>query len=311
MQASQAKNETRLPRAVLRRSEAIQADIDARKAATEPKTDPAEVTAPVDPSQATAAPAETKSTPTADPRENDPAYWKQRFKVTAGVLEAERNDRKAQVVEFNRRLTEMQEQIVKLQATAPKTPTDLGKYFTPEQVEEIGEETCLAHVTAIEKAVKEQLSGLVEQEIKPLRDQRKEQDEAALQERKAQFLDKLIELCPDYAEIDVPGTGFHEWLAEPNDDGIVRQKILDTHVMAFNATQVARVFKAFMKTKEVPTPPVAPHGKGASGSPTVSGPVLTAPTDAEIRDFFKRSSLNKVSDRERVEFDARMKLRAG
>lgn len=312
MQASQAKNETRLPRAVLRQSAALQARFV--EETLEPKTDPtAEVVPPVDvPSPQAVTPVESKSTPDADPRENDPAYWKQRFNVTAGVLRAERDDRKVQVAELNRWLTELREQVEVLQATKPTEPVDLGKYFTPEQVEELGEETCRAHVAMIETTIKDQISAAVTKEIKPLQDQRRIQEENALQDRKTQFLDKLGELCPNYVEIDVEGSGFHDWLAERNDDGIVRQKVLDTHVMAFNAEQVARVFKAFMKTKESPTPPVAPHGRAASGTSAPQGPVLRPPTDAEIRDFYKRAGFKTgVTDRERAEFDARMKLRTG
>lgn len=308
MQASTAKNETRLPRAVLKMSQVLNDQIAAR----EPKTDPADLVPPAnEPSIQPANTVDPKTQPAADPRENDPEYWKQRFKVTAGVLTAERESRKAQVVEFNQRLTELQEQIAQLQAKAPTQPTDLGKYFTPEQVEELGEEECRARVAMIERAVADQLAAVVEKEVKPLRDARANQQANEQQDRKAAFLDKLGELVPEYAETDTSDE-FHAWLAQVNDDGVLRQAILDTHVRAYNAPMVAKVFQSYLKTKAVPQPPVTPHGSGATGaSPTAPSTSLTMPTPAEIRDYFKRAALNKVTDKERVEFDARMKLRTG
>lgn len=310
MQASQAKNETRLPRAVLRRSEAIQARIDAR----ESKTMTVDEAPPADgPSTETTPPVESKPQPVVDPRESDPAYWKQRFKVTAGVLDAERNDRKAQVVEFNQRLTELQEQVLQLQSATPATPTDLGKYFTPERVEELGEDVCREQVAAIEKAVKEQMSALIDKEIKPLKDARKAEAENELLSSKRQFYDRLAELVPDYAEVDTAETGFHDWLMQKTDDGIERQEVLTRHVQNKDVVNVARMFEKFKKTKEPVQPPVTPIGSGANTQSVQTQPVarLTAPTNAEVKEFYKKAAVGKVSQQERVDFEARMKLRTG
>ena len=313
MQASQAKNETRLPRAVLRRSTELNAKY-APPDPNEPDPTSAATVPPVDPSTPAAPNADTKPAPPADPRENDPAYWKQRFKVTAGVLDAERNARKEEVLEFNRRLTEMQEQIDQLQASAPSTPSDLGKYFTPEQVEEMGEEAARAQVTLIEKTVKEQIGAIIKKEIKPLQDQRKTDADLALRDRKAQFVDRLAEQVPDYVEIDTPESGFHAWLATLNDDGEIRQQVLDRHVAALNVDGAVRIFQAFKKTKQVPVPLVTPHGSGAGPSgdpPPPPNTGLTAPSDADIRTHFKERALGKLSKAQCDEFDARLKLRTG
>lgn len=319
MQASTATNETRLPRAVLKMSQALN-----DKYAVETKTpDPAETVPPTEgqppPGEHAATPADPKPQPPADPRENDPEYWKQRFKVTAGVLNAERNDRKAQVLEFNQRMTELQEQIAQLQARPSNEPTDLGKYFTPEQVEELGEEECHTRVAMIEKAVKDQLAAVIEREVKPLRDQREMQQAHDVQDRKAAFLDKLAELVPEYTDIDTD-QDFLDWLKQVNDDGIVRGEVLDKHVVAFNAPMVAKVFRDFMKTRApAAQPPVTPHGSGAGGSnaPAQTSSHLRPPTDAEVKDYFKRAATKRrgqpgyVTDQERAEFEARLKLRAG
>lgn len=320
MQASTATNETRLPRAVLKMSQAL----NDKYPVSETKTpDPAENVPPVEgqdpPGEHAATPADPKQQPPADPRESDPEYWKQRFKCTAGVLATERTDRKAQVLQFNQRLTELQERVAQLQAKPTNEPTDLGKYFTPEQVEELGEEECHARVAMIEKAVKDQLSAVIEREVKPLRDQREMQQVHDAQDRKAVFLDKLAELVPEYADIDTDQT-FLSWLEQVNDDGIVRGDVLNKHVAAFNAPMVAKVFRDFMKTRTpAPQPPVTPHGSGAGGSNTSpqTSSHLRPPTDAEMRDYFKRAATRRkgqpgyVTDQERAEFEARLKLRAG
>src|ERR1044071_9827121 len=265
MQASEALNETRLPRAIVRQS----ADLKAKYGGpvnAEPETTPAVDAPPVQPVEPPATTAETQPVqPEADPRENDPQYWKHRFKVTEGVLRAERNDRKAQAAVMNQRITELMDENRQLRTTAPAAPTDLGKFFTPEQIEEMGEDVARAHVNAIERHVKEEVGKVIEAELKPLRHAQATTAEDEANDRKAAFLDKLAELVPDYAEIDVPGP-FHEWLASLNDAGVKRQEILDRHCGVFNAQGVAKVFKDFKKTQERPTPPIAPNGSGATPS---------------------------------------------
>lgn len=311
MQASIATNETRLPRAVLRRAAEIQAAADARSESEQPLAT-GEGASPEAAQPTTAEPQ--LQTPPVDPRESDPAYWKQRFLVTQGVLRTERDERKAQVVEFNQRLSEMHEQIVRLQAAPTSTAPDLGKYFTPEQVEELGEETCIAQVKMIERQIKDGLATLVEQEIKPLKEARQAQEVTAQADRKADFMDQLAELVPDFTTIDRPDTGFHDWLADTNDDGIVRQEILDRHVTRFDAPRVAAMFRAFQATRVVQTPRVTPHGSGAAAgtrSGSAAESALTPPSASEINAYYKRLKLQQVSEAERLKFEARLRLKSG
>lgn len=308
MQASQPTNETRLPRAVLRRSAEIQARIDESKAVlaanAAPAADPAAPTEPLTPA------------PAVDPRESDPAYWKQRFMVTEGVLRKSREDHRAEVQGFRQQLSEVQEQVRTLQAkkadSEPET-VELQAYFTPEQIAEYGEEQCQVMAKAAQKAARQQAQQLIDAEIKPL----KEQQVTAQQDRAAQqleaFQDALGAMVPDFREVDV-SPGWLEWLAQEDvNTGIPRQNILDTHVHARNALKVGKMFQAYLaSTKhEVPDPPVAPHGSGATGG---SGEVVQLspaggfPSQAEIKDFYKRAALGRVKDDERAKFEARMKL---
>lgn len=321
MQASQAKSsDVTLPRAVVRRSAAIEARIAAMKAESE--TPPADPNAPQVPPVA-ATPVETPpvvvdpNAPQADPRENDPLYWKQRFKVTEGVLRSERTQRQTEATETNRRLTELQEQVRTLQAATPATEEaiDLTQFFTPDQIEQFGEEQCKAIARATTRSAKAEAQKLIDEAIKPLKEQSVRSEAQTVEAKKQAFTDKLAELVPDYAEIDVD-PAWLAWLAQEDETtGIVRQQILSTHIDALNAQKVAKVFKDFLLTRaQRPTPPVVGAGRGAGPSgdpPQVPAASLKAPTDAEVKDYFKRSVLGKVKDAERIDFEARMKLRTG
>jgi hypothetical protein len=311
MQATPAQNETRLPRAVLKVSNAIKAHIEAR---SETKTDPADPNAPpVDPSAQTANPVEPKP-PAADPRENDPAYWKQRFDVTAGVLKAERLGRKTDAEGFHQQIIELQGQIHALRATqTPSAGVDLGQFFTPDQIKLLGEEEATAIANANLVTVRKAISEAIEAEVKPLREAARNDREQDIKLRKDKFKDKLAELIPDYETID-EGIDWKTWLAEDDEStGVERQAILNTHISKLDAVKVASMFKAFLKSKAPPLPPVSANGSGASdgGGPTPPNAAgLAAPTPAEIKDYYKRASLRKVTDQERVQFEARLKLRA-
>jgi hypothetical protein len=313
MQATQAPNETRLPRAVLKVSNAIKAHIEARN---ESKQDPADPNAPpAEPSAQAANPVEPKP-PATDPRENDPAYWKQRFDVVSGVLKAERNGRKTDAEAFHQQLSELREQIHTLQTTqVSNTQVDLGQFFTPEQINVLGEEEATAIANANLVTVRKAISDAINTEIKPLRDAAKASQAQQIKERKEKFTDKLAELIPNYEAIDA-GDDWKAWLAEEDEStGVERQAILDTHIGKLDATKVAGMFRMFLKTKTPSPPPISPNGTGAtSGNESAAASSNTAgllpPTTAEIKDYYKRAALRKVTDQERVQFEARLKLRA-
>ena len=308
MQASQPSNETRLPRAVLRRSAEIQARIDESKAVL--AADAALAADPVAPSE---PPAQA---PAVDPRESDPAYWKQRFMVTEGVLRKSREDHQTKVQDLRQQLSDLQEQVRTLQAKKAESEPealDLAAYFTPEQIAEYGEEQCQVMARAAQKAASQQAKRIVDAEIAPIKQRQADEQQDLAAQRKASFLDALTELVPDYAAIDV-SQGWLEWLAQedPN-SGIARQTILDNHVNASNAVKVANLFQAYLastKPPKVPEPPITPHGGGANGGGSEVqqvSPTGGFPSQAEIKDFYKRAALGKVKDDERVKFEARMK----
>lgn len=315
-QASQALNETRLPRAVLKRSAAIQARLDAQKAESEASA--ADPNAPPAPPSAEAAPpvAPTPPAPATDPRENDPAYWKQRFNVTAGVLRVERDERAAEAADFNRRIAELEDQIRNLQATTPPAPAavDATTILTQEQIETLGTEEAQAVVDAALKVARETAQKAIEAEVKPLRDARARDAADAQRARDNAFLEKLYELAPD---LDDKDENWLAWLAQEDEaTGLQRQAILTQHVAKRDAVKAAKMhaqWKASTAAPAPPAPPVSPSGSGAApaGIDLKQPRLLTPATNAEVREFSKRAALGKVTDAERKEFEARVKLRAG
>lgn len=321
-QASPALNETRLPRAVLRRSAAIQAHLDEQKKQREsdasaadpplPATPSAEAAPPVVPSSPTPTPA---AAPAPDPRENDLTYWKQRFNVTAGYLRLERDARAADQAEFNQRLAEKDDQIRVLQEQATTPPTlDLTSVLTKDQIETLGEDEARAVVETAQKVARDAVQKAIEAQVKPLRDAQERGAAKARIDDQAAFLDALAEIVPDFNEVNETD-GWKEWLAEDDEvSGVQRQLILDQHVSRRDPKKVAALFNAYkqLAAGATPVPPVSPQGTGATppGAPP-DQKVPRALTKAEIREFYKRASIGKVTDAERSEFEARLKLRAG
>jgi hypothetical protein len=312
MQATPASNETRLPRQVLQRSAAITERLKARESEADPAADP---TPPAQPSADAAPPAApTPATPAPDPRESDPAYWKQRFKATEGVLRVERDERVAAERLLKQQVAELQDQIRTLQASAPPSEIDTSQFLTAEQIETLGEEEAAAIVRAALKVAQAEARKIVDVEIKPLRDQREAEAAANVKSARERFLDGLIELVPNYDEID-KSEGWLRYLAQEVDvegvGSVRRQVLLDQNVSAANVKNVAAMFQAYLKSQERPAPPVAPRGTGAvsSGeepSPATAG--LIGLTSAEIKEFFKRAATGKVTDQERKTFELRRKL---
>lgn len=314
MQASPALNETRLPRQVLQRSKAIEDRIAARKAESEAASALPAETPSADP--ANPAPPATPAPPT-DPRHSDPAYWKHRFEATAGRLRVREDEHKAELAALRGQIDELQGQVRSLQATStpPAAEINLTEFFSPEQIKDIGEDDAKSIAQAAMTAAMKTAKTAIEAEIQPLRDQRKADAEEQFRQRKAAFVEKLEEQIPNYAAIDAE-PAWLEWLAEEDaDSGLQRQKILDRHIAALDAAKVAKVFRNFLKTQERPAPPVAPNGSAAGGGgevpPQPNAADVVAPTSAEVKDFYKRASLGRVSDAERAKFEARLKLRAG
>lgn len=321
MTASVASTETRLPRAVVRQSAAIAARYAQPAETGTPSADG--TPAPAAPDATPAAPAATTAAPAtvppADPRENDPNYWKQRFNVTSGILAKERRERQEERTTLLQKQAELQAQISSSTAAPADETIDLTTFYTPQQIEQYGEEQCRVMAKTAMDAARATANKLIDDAVRPLKEQREREQADAVAAKKQAFIDKLIELVPNYQEIDVDPRWNDEttgWLAQDDENGVQRQQLLNIHIANGNAPKVAKMFKDFIAsiTPQAPTPPVTPSGTGAApgGDGAVPAAVvagLTAPTDAEVKDFYKRAAIGKVKDDERATFEARLKLR--
>ena len=308
MPASQASTETRIPRQIQQRHDrAVARYLPAEPDASLPAT-------VVDPATPPATPVATAAEPAVDPRHSDPAYWKARFEVTSGMLAAERKAKKDAEDRLTRQITELQTQTRTLQAAAPAAPIDLADFYTPEEIEKYGPEQCEAMARSALRAAKKTVDERIAAEVQPLRERQDRDEQTAVENAKREFMDKIHEQVPDFDDADPRWVA---WLQEidPNTD-TPRQAVLTIHVTARNAAGCVKVIKAWQASLKTPTPPITPSGTGAApGVGDIAAPTaedvagLIAPTDVEVKDFYKRAALGKVKDAERVAFEARMEKR--
>lgn len=294
----------------------VNARLEARKTGTvdTPPLDANVTPPPADTDTDTLA---TDGRPAADPRENDPAYWRQRFNVTQGMLRTQQENHRAAVEDKDRVITELRDKVRSLESGKSSSASDaveVATFFTPEQIERFGQDQCEAMATAAVKAARQQAQALLESEVKPLRDKAKATQAQAQEDKEAGFWEKLAEQVPDYPEIN-KDPAWLEWLTDDDaDTGMQRQDILDRHRGALNAIGVAKLFQKFKATKTpARTPPVAPPRSAAGGQndgQASNVPAQGYPTQAESKEFYKRAKLGKVTDQERVLWEQRLKSKA-
>jgi len=157
----------------------------------------------------------------------------------------------------------------------------------------------------------------------PLLTRQQEDSEAEAARKVREFEEAVEEAVPNYRVLD-KDEGWLTWLDEEDAaTGLVRQEILTRHCARLDAPKVVKMFQAYLAqaaaaAPQVPEPPIAPSGSGATGGDTPPqlprGAGTGYPTQAEIKDFFKRSATKKpgdvgfVTDKERAEFEARLRL---
>lgn len=335
MTAAVSLKETRLPRQV------VEARARADRLATEQQTasEPPLTIAPETPPQPgqapetnppPAPPAEEPQTTTepkqelrpfhdpallTDPRADDPAYWRQRLSVLQGRMRDERREFEGREAALRTKVADLEAQIRTLKAAGQPTPVDLPSMFTPEQLEALGQEQAAAIASASVKAAQRQVEAKLAEQREAAEAQRQHELEQAQARRGRDFLDQLDELVPDWRTINAR-QDWLDWLAEIDPTtGQTRQTPLTALERAGDAQGVAAVFGAFrQKLAQRPAPPVtAPRSAGtpqATPSAAVDRSQL-APTPEEIKDYYKRLSVNRgkgVSEAERVEFEKRLKL---
>lgn len=301
----------------------VQERIDRRKseqAGEEPPAPPAPAAEPPHgeqpPSSGAPAPEPQATAPAApDPRENDAAYWKHRYETSQGMLHSLRDQRRRELEDAERQIDELRNEVqtLKSQRQPDEPQIDVAQFFTQEQVEQLGEDQCRSLVTAAMTAARTQVQSVVEAELQPIRERAQRTAKQQEMDAKERFVDALTAEVPNYAEFD-SDPGWLAWLGDEDPaTGEVRQDLLTRFVQRRDVHRTARMFREYEASKAPapPPPPVAPAATAvpAAGNLPVQRPAGGVPTDAEVRDFFKRAAIGKVTDKERVEFEARLQLR--
>jgi hypothetical protein len=332
-QASQASNEVRLPRAIRERSERINLKLSALNP-------PGATDGPVDPNAIPVTPDANGATPAADPAPNppaslkpvdprhaDPKYWMQRFEVMMGVLTKERTEHGQEIGQLETRLAELETQVSTLEAEnttlkqnpSPSSSIDIGQFLDPETVERIGEDEATAIVEVAMKAAQQAVEKAVKtapaSPTKPATTREDREAERERKQAKQAFLDQLVEAHVDFFEMDVdPRWG--EWLAKSVKEGSkkTRQDVLDQACRSLDHEAAVDLMTEFKATLVSAPPPITAHAEGGqiddSGAPASGGAnALRAPTNAEVKAFYARAALGKVTPEERKSFEARQKLR--
>jgi hypothetical protein len=316
-----------LPRAVRERSARIAALLEAQRnpAPTPPADAPNPAPASPAPPIAVAAPttpdpnASTASgLPPGDPRENDAGYWRQRAKAVFGMFERSRED----VRGLREQIRELREQLRTKEASAPaETPVDLESLFSADERQQYGDEQLKLIARVANKLGTRGVEEAVTRATQPLKDRIEGDKESEAQRKWDQFTTALVTLCPDALDIDkTPEWGV--WLQTVDEaSGVTYFQQLKAHEGRYDAASVARLFNRYKAdaglgtapnpappaAAPAPKPPVAPRSGGGHGSGELpQAQVLSAPSKAEIRDFYKRASLNKVTPAEREAFEARL-----
>jgi len=331
-QAPQALNEVRLPRAIREQSERVNLKLAELTKGADLPADPDAPPAAPDANAASATPAATTpnppDTPPADPRHADPKYWMQRFEVMMGVLQKERREHAEEIERMESQVTELETRVSTLetentalkQNPSPSSSIDIGQFFSPEDVERIGEDEATAIVQVAMKAAQQAVDKAVKTAapVAPTSTKastREDRDaEREFRAAKQHFLDKLAEGHVDFFEVD-KSQGWGAWLAEPVKAGSkkTRQDVLDAAVRTLDHEGAVELMSEYKASLVPPPPPIAAHAEGGqnddAGAPTPPRGAQGAPTNAEVRSFYARAALGKVTQAERAAFEAREKLR--
>lgn len=312
--ATSQQDTTRLPRAVRAQMERVQQLLEPKNPApaadAPPTTESSAAPAPVT-TEEPGAPAPAPAPAAADPRENDPAYWRQRFNVTQGMLRRQQEQHRDELAERDREIDQLRERVKTLEAGAPNTEQqiDLSQFFDPEQIDRFGEDQCRAMANTAMKAARTAAQQLIDAEVKPIKARADQDAQRSEKEAEARFWEDLAEKFPNYEAVNA-SQEWLDWLADRDPTTkLVRQDVLNAHRRKRDAEGVAAMFQAFEQGKQRPQPPVAPP-RAAGAAPNDAQPRNTPaqgyPSPSEIKDFYKRAALGKVTDKERVAFEARL-----
>jgi hypothetical protein len=250
-----------------------------------------------------------------------------------GVNEKQRNDHADAIGARDRELADLRRRVQELEQASSSTPQsnklDLSIFFTPEQIEKFGEDSCEAMARAALKAAKDQAQQIIDAEVKPLKERQQSDDAAkakAAQDAFWKTLDQLVAKIPQAANRTIweinEEQSWLDFLDNVDDDGETRNTKLHRFQRALNAQGIANLVKQYL-TKAKPTPPAPPVAPGGGAGAAVdqqqpNGAAVNGkgyPSPDEFADYSKRAATIRnprdpryVTEQERQEMEARLRL---
>lgn len=300
----------RLPRQVIRAGERARALLTKPSVPTDADPTPAEKADAAAPATETTTPPPPADVPR-DPRENDPAYWRQRFNVTDGMWKAERRKHAETVQTKDAEIQRLTAEVARLQQQQAPAQVDLTKYLTAEEIEALGEDQARTMVSMAERLVADRVRAEIDAKVPAL----PAAAPAPAGPSKAElFIEALDEQVPTWRDINEDARWL-KFLTERDDaTGMRRQSIVDAAQQDGDATPVVNLLRQFIAAMNPvpvnPQPSVVPNGTAAGASPQQAAASVStagAPTAAEIREFYKNRALGKISDEQARAFEARVK----
>lgn len=246
----------------------------------------------------------------ADPRENDPAYWKQRFNSTMGILRREREERLLESRRAAEKIAALEAELAKAKEAAASSSLDLSEYLTAEQIEELGEQKAAEMVALARKVAESEVKRRVEAALAPIAERQKHEQAARQRELVARFHDDLTSAVPNWQEINRD----EDWLAflgeEDQTTGLIRQDIIDMAQERYDAKPVIAMLKQFLAARGLSPPagnkqpPTLPSSSAAAGRSDASV-VFQEPeepiTPAELKRRYSEIATNRrLSEAERM-----------
>ena len=231
------------------------------------------VAEPVAASQPEPQPAQPA--PAADPRENDPNYWKHRHLTTEGILKAERlkaekmqAEAAALRAEADRLRKEALDRAKAVSAESRERALDqiaLTDFFTAQQIEEYGEQHLKTVMQGAVKAAMKLNRAELDAELERVRGEVDSIRNVAAQSREDAFWNTLSTEVPDYSAINA-SPEFQAWVAEIDPvSGRTRDSYIKEAQAALDARRVVAIFKSFQPTP----PPVAQPAPQRPSAPPV------------------------------------------
>jgi len=310
--------ETKLPAAVRRRVEAAKKLADAEQ--TPPQND--EVSAKQDAEEEPPQPVQQQQPqekPAEDPRERDPAYWKQRFNSTMGILRKEREEHVAEIRKMAEQIAELHAELAKLREAKDDDTVELESYLTAEQIASLGEDKAGEIVGLARKVVAAEVKKLVDAQVAPVRQRQETEERVRLREKQQRMIDALTDAVPNWQEIDQDP----QWLVfcgeEDESTGMTRQEIIDNAKARFDARPIIAQLRQYIAKqgfvqKPVPQQAVPQSASTGRAADTLAQEQTPVPqlSRAEIKRRYTEIAMNRrLSDEERAkrvaELDALVK----